>query len=301
MRCKRHVADLSSSVGVCASCLRERLLSLAVSVAAADSAGDHRHFLRPVPPPLAFPRSVSPYVAPRKSDAGHYPLSSHRRFFFTPQVGPGPSSSGGGGSEAYRSLRKKRNGFSRLYNLFRARSDEFDSGFKSSVSDPRLSYASMSSSMSWFSTVISGRIKKQPASCFIEDMISDGDRRPRKVFCRGMSPERDTEMEDEREPPAWASVEESPGKVKRTPAAEAAETPTRRKTRAGLAKSLSGMVFCLSPLVRASPSRHWKGKGNLPPEFGFSGECKPHISTASSFCANRSRKLVDLGRANHRR
>ncbi|XP_010525261.1 PREDICTED: uncharacterized protein LOC104803082 [Tarenaya hassleriana] len=342
MRCKRHVADLSSSVGVCASCLRERLLSLAVSasVSAADgaSAVDHLHSRRPDPQHLAFPRSVSPYVAPRKSDAaGDHPLSSHCRFFSTPQVGPGPSSSSGGGgsvadSESDRSFKKKRSGFSRLSNLFRARSDEFDSGFKSSVSDRRLpsrhscdASTSSSSSWSWFSTVMSGRMKKQPTSCFIEDVIADCDRRPQRVFCRGMSPARDIETDDERQPPAVASLLykssrhqsnlglswqtetiklfiRKPGRLMRT---AAAGTPARRKTRVGLGKSVAGMAICLSPLVRASPSRHWRRKGSLPPEFRFSGEskspAKPHISTAASFCANRSKKLVDLGRGDHRR
>ncbi|KAG2258691.1 hypothetical protein Bca52824_077985 [Brassica carinata] len=66
------------------------------------------------------------------------------------------------------------------------------------------------------------------------------------------------------------------------------------------------MGFCLSPLVRASPNCPFKRKIRFPSEFnGNGGEVtvpeKPHIAEAASFCANRSKKLVDIGRVNHRR
>ncbi|XP_010559203.1 PREDICTED: uncharacterized protein LOC104827680 [Tarenaya hassleriana] len=294
MRCKRHIVDRSSSVGVCASCLRERLLS---------AAGHHRHCQRPDLPP----RPVSPYVSTRKSDAGDLPLFSHHRSFSTSQVDPRPSVSGfvgGSGlvadSVSDQSIKKKRRGFCRLSTLFRAKFDESDSGLEPSVLDRRLSSShscrastTSSSSWSWLQTVISGRVKKQPSSSFIEGLIADCNSKPR----RGMSPVREKETEDEPEPPTLASVGESPGNLKRTPA--------RRKPRAGLVKSVSGMAFCLSPLVRVSPSRHGRRRGSLPLQFRCSADSKaparPHIWTASSRCANRSRKLVDLGKTHHRR
>jgi hypothetical protein len=111
-----------------------------------------------------------------------------------------------------------------------------------------------------------------------------------------MSPAGDSTTNDE-------SVEESPGRLRRTPVMG---TPGRKKTATiGIGRSVSGMAFCLSPLVRAKPncSSNWKAK--FPPDFGYSGElkspAKPHLSTAASFCGNRSKKLVDLGRVDHRR
>jgi hypothetical protein len=56
-----------------------------------------------------------------------------------------------------------------------------------------------------------------------------------------------------------------------------------RKARQGHNRNVSGMAFCLSPLVRASTYRHWSKKG-LPPDMAVSGEArtpmKPHLSTA---------------------
>ncbi|PQP94940.1 uncharacterized protein Pyn_09937 [Prunus yedoensis var. nudiflora] len=79
---------------------------------------------------------------------------------------------------------------------------------------------------------------------------------------------------------------------KQTPALAPSST---RRTRVGQVKNnVSGLAFCLSPLVRASPNRNWGQKG-LPPEFA--GE----IRVAAAFCKNRSRKLVDFGRANPNR
>ena len=110
-----------------------------------------------------------------------------------------------------------------------------------------------------------------------------------------MSPARDTGAEDGSEVPC-GSIEETPGRTRRTPAVK---TPGRRKI-------MTGMGFCLSPLVRARPNCPFKRKSRFPSEFvGNAGEVaaaeKPHISEAASFCANRSKKLADLGRGNHRR
>lgn len=309
MRCKRHTVDFTSTIGVCASCLRERLLSLAATAAVEEDNNNRqsRRKSNPPPPPpplLTFPRSVSPYVTRRKSDAGGGdPLTitsnNNRRFITTSQVDLGYSCKD---FESNRSLKSKGGKISRFYNLFRDRSEDFDSNPKS---DPRISCdaseSSSSSSRSWISTILSaGRSRKQPTTaCYIEDVIAG--RRPQRVFCRGMSPARDIETEDENEPPS-ESIEETPGRSRRTPAMK---TPGRRKFAAGIGKSMSGMAFCLSPLVRASPNCPFKRKIRFPSEFGNSGEVttpeKPHISAASSFCANRSKKLVDLGRVNRRR
>ncbi|CAA0387596.1 unnamed protein product [Arabidopsis thaliana] len=305
MRCKRHTVDLSSSNGVCASCLRERLLSLAASAAVSAAVEDNQSKKsnnNNHPPLLIFPRSVSPYVTRRKSDAGAGggdPLvSSNRRFITTPQIDlVGYSCKDFESNRSNKSKQGKK--VSRFSNLFRARSEDFDTNPKSN--NPRFSScdaseisSSSSSSRSWISTIIStGRRKKQPTTaCYIEDVIAA--RRPQRIYCRGMSPVRDTEPEQSAE-----SIEE----LRRTPATK---TPGRRKIAMGIGKSMSGMAFCLSPLVRASPNCPFKRKMRFPSEFGNSGEVtavpeKPHISAAASFCANRSKKLVDLGRVDRRR
>ncbi|KAF8044696.1 hypothetical protein N665_7234s0001, partial [Sinapis alba] len=183
MRCKRHIVDFSSSIGVCASCLRERLFSLAASTAASED-NDHHHHR-----PLVFPRSVSPYVSARKSDAGRGGRgggennsldSSLNRFFPTPsQV----SSTGGGGSsssekvfDSGRSYKKKQSKLSRFSSLFRTRSDEFQDSYE----------ASTSSSRAWLSKVLSFRSKKPSPNnntCYIEDLIaSESSHRTRQRY-----------------------------------------------------------------------------------------------------------------------
>ncbi|KAG2309639.1 hypothetical protein Bca52824_029387 [Brassica carinata] len=228
MRCKRHTVDSTSTIGVCASCLRERLFSL-------------------------------PYAAARNSDAGGGREDSL-----------GSSSSSEQVFETNRSFKKKQTGLSRFSTFFTTRSNELSSRDSSTFSP--------SSSSSWFSKVLSPRSKKQTANtttCYIEDLIvseSNQQQRPRHSYCKGLSPANELE----------SSVEESPGRARRT------STPGRKKT----AKK---MALCLSPLVRAKPNC----------SFGYTGEMKspvrPHISTAASYCANRSKKLADLGRADHRR
>ncbi|KAJ4727329.1 vitellogenin-like [Melia azedarach] len=310
MRCKKHLSDLSSSVGVCASCLRERLFALIVAQTQAQqqaqAQAQHHHHLRQAttvedrckqdPPPLIFPRSVSPYVTRRKSDdTTTAAWSYHHRFYSTPQVGPtynGTSTFSTTGNFAP----KKRNGkFSLFLNLFRSRSDKYNS-------DPRDSCESSSSSpSSWlFSTIFPSRRKKKSTVCYIEDSIAHG-RRDCRISNRGMSPAREMDSDEDCDRSPWGSGD-STDEWRRTPMAA---PPSIRRTRTAHSKNVSGLAFCLSPLVRASPNRQWNQKGGLPPDLSYTGELrapvKPHLSTAASFCANRSRKLADFGRVNHNR
>ncbi|XVE74170.1 hypothetical protein DITRI_Ditri11bG0177500 [Diplodiscus trichospermus] len=307
MRCKQHLTDLSSSVGVCATCLRERLLELIATQARAQAqqaqlaraaAEDRR---KPDPPPLVFPRSVSPYVSRRKSDDNTATWIHRQRFYSTPQVGPTYSTTTTTDFEAARSFKKK-NRFSLFSNLFRSRSEKFNS-------DPRVHYhrdsgdepSSSSSPPSWFSTIFAVRRKKQQPSraSHVEEFgqFSTRDRRSCRIKDRGMSPAFEADSGDEfDQSPSGRSPEVSP-KWKRTPTAA-------RRARAGT-RNLSGLAFCLSPLVRASPHCHWNQKSGLPPDISFTGEgrpsMKPHLATAAGFCANRSRKLADFGRVNPNR
>ncbi|KAK4752337.1 hypothetical protein SAY87_021135 [Trapa incisa] len=307
MRCKRHPVDLSSLEGVCASCLRERLLQLIHEQARADealasstrqrSAEERRRFESHAPQP-AFPRSVSPYVARRKSDA------RHPRFYSTPQVGPIFNATCN-----FPSSKKKLFKFSLFRNLFRSGSEKIDSDPSAcSNSDPRVSpprdswqtSSSSYSSPSWLS-FLPGLRQKQPLPA--EESRAHACRRPCRISNRGMSPERGIDSDTHLE--SGYSSESSQQGCRKTPLVAVTPAAVRRK-RPGHTKSASGMAFCLSPLVRASPSRLWSQKGGgLQPEIGFSGEIrsprKPYLSTAASFSGNRSRKLVDLGRASYNR
>ncbi|PHT60667.1 hypothetical protein CQW23_03030 [Capsicum baccatum] len=313
MRCKKHLSDLSSSVGVCASCLRERLFALMEAQAQAQAQAQARiHVQRELfqedrrksdgnPPPLMFPRSVSPYICRRKSDMTPWQYQHNslpdQRFYSTPQVGPN------GALIAADAVPYKRKGYFRFFSgLFRSKSDKLDS-------DPRISNFSdacpaSSSSSSWFSTILSRRRKKQSRTFSLEESSTNvHQRRTGRNRDRGMSPRYSDDEEDEHcgESSGYSSESSQGWKQtpKRTPAAQIG-----RRGKANHSRNLTGMAFCLSPLVRASPSRNWNQKG-MPPEMVFSGEirvaAKPQLSTATSFCKNRSRKLADFGRFNPNR
>ncbi|XP_022759464.1 uncharacterized protein LOC111305867 [Durio zibethinus] len=308
MRCKKHLTDPSSSVGVCAACLRERLLALIAAQAQAHAQAQHAQIAqaaaavaedrrRPDPPPLIFPRSVSPYVSRRKSDANSAMWIHHQRFYSTPQVGPTYSTTTTTDFEAARSFKKK-NRFSLFSNLFRSRSEKFNS-------DPRVHYhrdscdepSSSSSSPSWFSAIFAVRRKKLQSSrtSHVEEFgqFGPGDRRSCRIIGRGMSPAVEADSGDECDrSPSGSSPEVSP-RWRRTPTAA-------RRARTG-PRNVSGLAFCLSPLVRASPNLHWNQKGGLPPDMSFTGEGRPPLATAAGLSANRSKKLADFGRVNHNR
>lgn len=266
MRCKKHLPDLTSTVGVCASCLRERL-QLILEAQAQAQAQDQAQ-----PPRLSsseenlpslkadFPCSVSPFVAHRKEIL----------FQTTPEVELKSSAvnDGGNGSEKRRLKR-----FWILSNLFRTRtnSDRESCELSSSVS------ASPPSE-----TTVPARRKNN-------NRVSD-QRRCRQID-RGASPVDNFETLDRSE--FVHSSESSPQSQNKTTVMK-----TARRSKLGYAgKSLASVAFCLSPLVRASPNRNWnKGLGQ---ELNAGGV--HHISSAASFCASRSRKLVDLGRPVNKR
>ncbi|KAB2068905.1 hypothetical protein E1A91_A08G065600v1 [Gossypium mustelinum] len=311
MRCKKHLADLSSGVGVCATCLRERLLELIAAQAQAQAQAQQAQLarfaiedgLKHDPPPLIFPRSVSPYVSRRKSDDNSATWIHNQRFYSTPQVGPTYSTTSTSYFEATRSFKKK-NRFSLFSNLLRSRSEKFNS-------DPRVHFhrdscdepSTSSASPSWFAAIFPVRRKKQQSSKTSRvdqfDQFGPGDRRSCRIIDRGMSPAIEVDSGDEcDQPPSGASPEASP-RWKMTPTAA-------RRPRGGTRNNISGLAFCLSPLMRPSPNTHWNQKGGLPPDMSFSGEArpstkKPHLASAAGFHANRSRKLADFGRVNRNR
>ncbi|XP_044492790.1 uncharacterized protein LOC123216451 [Mangifera indica] len=297
MRCKKHQSDFSSSIGVCASCLRERLFVLIAAQAQVqpqpqaqrDSLERDRRKQQD-PPPLIFPRSVSPYVTRRKSDDTTTAFSRHNRFYSTPQVGPTFDTFSSTASAV-----KKYGKLSIFSNLFKSRSEKFNS-------DPTVPHRDScdSSSSSFLSTIFRSRRKKESTFCYPEESKTGG-RAESRVSNRGMSPAKGVDYDEDCDRSPSGSGESSE-EWRKTPMTAAAAV---RRTRTVQNRNVSGLAFCLSPLVRASPSWQWKQKGGLPPDIGFSGEIrgtvKPHLSTAASFYANRSRKLADFGRVNQNR
>ncbi|XP_057806186.1 uncharacterized protein LOC131021114 [Salvia miltiorrhiza] len=297
MRCKKHAADLSSGVGVCASCLRDRLVAIMEAQALKQSQLLRKSDAQQQqPPPLSFPRSVSPYISRRATDAGAAAWHIHgnqRSLYSTPQLVPAADEvknrKGHGGGR-----------FSALFlGLFRSKSDKHD---LNSRLDHGVSGESCSASPLWFSNMIPGRRRKQILSLSVDESSIGAQQRACRNRDRGMSPARCSDDDDDEHCHGGSSgysSESSQGwrqTPRRTPAA------TRRRG-GGQNRNISGLAFCLSPLVRASPNRHWNQKG-MPPEAVLPGEsrapAKPHLSAAASFCKNRSRKLADFGRYNSR-
>ncbi|XP_071739664.1 uncharacterized protein [Rutidosis leptorrhynchoides] len=268
MRCKKHNTDLSSIVGVCASCLTERLskLILAQELANANSVNqqidansDHQQ--------------QRPYnnSKPRL----HHSLSD-QRFYNSPQIAINTGSCIGNTS-----IKKKQNlvRFSSFSNLFRSsnRNGDAEPMTSSPVDDRQKNKAFYVDETS----TVAGVVPKQ-----------------RCVRNRGMSPVNsdggDAEFSDG-STELGSSVMES---CKQTPQ----QTPSRQTVRRGGSRSVSEMIFCLSPLVRPSPNRLWSMKGK-PPVDGGDGRspAAPHLAYTKSFVANRSRKLADFGRCDRNR
>ncbi|KAF8651741.1 hypothetical protein HU200_063256 [Digitaria exilis] len=287
MKCARHPYE--GGAGVCAPCLRARLLALAAAQNEASSLPP-----LPLPPPpepepeLVFPRSVSPYVCRRKSDAsaaaarGRSPLL----FFRTPQVGPAYGG-GTGLGEGDIGFRRRRSGrFSVLAALFGHRSEEKEKD--SSVVDKERRRRP-----SWLGFGI-GRRKKEQATA-----SSPPPRRSwHEVSDQGLSPVRYA-CGDGDESGACPAAESpwlpSPSPMRKTPC-------RRRSLGLGLggpSAGVSGFAVCISPLVRPGllGSRHLRG--GHPPD-AVSNELRPSplhpLTSSASLHHCRSWKLADGGR-----
>ncbi|KAL6964906.1 hypothetical protein U1Q18_035960, partial [Sarracenia purpurea var. burkii] len=268
----------------------------------------------PHPPPLAFPGSVSPYICRQKSDnsSGNHHRRRRRlkdlQFFSTPQIGPtyGDDSGGGGGGTG-NSYKKKKSRFSLFTRLFRPKSKMTESDHCASGPNSRNPCtAASSSSPSWFSTMLSSGHQRHPSRLFSRDESTTGiGRRTCRTGDRGMSPARTSNYGDDADCFDGLSGYSSESSQSRWQTPMRASGPLGRHGggRPSHSHAKSGMKFCFSPLVRTSPIWHWNQKG-MPPEVAFSGEIRvptanPHLSTAATFCGNRSRKLADFGRFNH--
>ncbi|CAA0820684.1 Unknown protein [Striga hermonthica] len=293
---RKHPADATSGAGVCASCLRERLSAFAVAQAQAQR--DRR---RPdAEPDVPFPRSVSPYLSRRKSDTSAAVCRTHgrrQRFHSASQVG------------ADEERKSKRVGFtSLLFGIFRSKSERTGPvPGVAPICDPIVPIDSSCSvpSPSWFSAdFFTGRRDKNVGTSSIDG--NNGGSRPRRTRGnrgRGMSPARHSGNED-RVGSSGYSSESSQGRTQTAGRTPAQVQRSGGRAAAARCKGVSGLKFCLSPLVRASPSRY-RSQKRLPPEIVVAGESRvpvpvrPHLSATTSFYKNRSRKLADFGRYNY--
>ncbi|KAJ0810148.1 hypothetical protein HanPI659440_Chr01g0023421 [Helianthus annuus] len=309
MRCNNHYTDLSSAIGVCASCLRERLSSLI-----SDQQQLQTHIqnfagtLEKTPPENCrksdrsdVARRLYPPAVPR-----HHHSHSDQLFHRTPEVKQKHATAGHNGGDS-----KKKRSFIRLIsftNLFRSRNrNPIDS-----VTDPRVSDSTFGKSCgrnnatsSWFSisSIVSGDRYRRKKTVSTDEPTTTGPVRRKHGEDRGMSPVRNADViigtdDDElrNTTSGYESTESWRNTPRRTPA-------VWRGGSGGHVRNISGLTFCLSPLVRASPNLQWNQKG-LPPDVVWpdgGAPVKAHLSYTKSFCANRSRKLADLGRVNPNR
>ncbi|KAL1540050.1 hypothetical protein AAHA92_24463 [Salvia divinorum] len=293
MRCEKHPADQSCSVGVCASCLRERLVAV-ISAQSQVQALKHAlqdscKFNSQLPQPPLFPHSVSPYISRRKSHTGAAatcrPHGGHQLFFSTPQLRPRRSI-------AVEIEKNSRSRFSSLFwGIFRSKPERKSDSGADLVSDPTVLIDSCSASPVWFPNIIRGRRKKKASTFSVDETAF----RTGLTRGRGMSPARSADHGDEHCHGGTSGYSSDSQGWRQTP------TSGRRSggRAASHGKNLSSLTFCLSPLVRTSPNRHWNQKVATP-EVAVAGDPrttpKAHFSTAASFCRNRSRKLADFGR-----
>lgn len=278
MKCKRHPHEQGG--GVCACCLRDRLLALQAAING-TSPENHR---RIPPPPVLFPRSVSPYASHHRRSSDPNPASDspddrhrNRRFHHTPQTAAGE---------------RKPHGCRRFPVFSSIFHHHHDQGPDDSEG-----------SGSWLSSLIHGRRngrrkskkkKTRPISSPPPPI------RKMKSFAlsdRGLSPVRGGDETDGNASESGFSTESS-ATWRRQKQVRRAAAERHRHNGGGF----GGFTVCLSPLVRpGSTSRR-----SQPPDLAFSGELRSNANPMNnrhaygvdggSFGLNRSRKLADRGR-----
>ncbi|KAG6503482.1 hypothetical protein ZIOFF_035797 [Zingiber officinale] len=268
MKCKIHPYEYGD--GVCASCLKERLLAL---IAAQNELSSHQYHTAcqridfsapsseyPPPPPHQFP---SPYISHRRSvgfEASPAHVRLHHRFFSTPQVGPAFRAANGAGSlddlDSGSGRRKQR--FSIVKALF--------GHTRSQKADPDLGDSAGPASGSWITALIRGRSKKKHKKKSEED--APPSRKPQRSF-------RDSEYENDF-------------------GEEYSTTSSRRPTSKQFPGNHPGSGFsvCLSPLANFGQEGRQRYH---PTELGLSGKSRAAIEIAT-LASNRPRNLADGGR-----
>ncbi|XP_076956271.1 uncharacterized protein LOC143631371 [Bidens hawaiensis] len=258
MRCKKHYTDHSSTVGICASCLRERLFCLLQSQSQSQSQPLEDNNINPE---AQTDNSASSTNNQHYSDRNRRYILPDRRFFSTPQVAPVTG--------IHNPCRKKHHNvfsFSLLSNLFRSKKRNDNSNPRSFGGDDRVTSATSGKKQE----VCSGGVDRVTSA-----MSGGGYRKKQQYYCsdRGMSPVRISDCD---------GVEDELYELrKQTPR----RTPVVRHG-GGNGKSVSGISFCLSPLVRVSPCRNWNHKGVVPVDCG---EFRSPVRLTGSYCGNRYR------------
>uniref|UniRef100_A0A452YUY9 Uncharacterized protein n=1 Tax=Aegilops tauschii subsp. strangulata TaxID=200361 RepID=A0A452YUY9_AEGTS len=262
MRCKLH--PYANALGVCAPCLRDRLLVLAADSPARGRAAS------------PFAAAAAPAQQHRRSDACAYTSSRHSHshrpellFFSTPQVGPATRAADDEPRESERkkSFHRRRSFLAALFGGGRRGGREEES--ESKKDPPRRS-------TSWLSAIV--RRKRRPDA-------SSSSSLPRPVDEEPESPGGSTSS-------SWWFPSPSPARHH--------HHPQRRSRPGGSGASgdgISGFAVCLSPLVRPSsggPRRRCQQPD--PSTLGESHRRHLSASSAASFGRNTSRKLADMGR-----
>lgn len=278
MRCKLH--PYANALGVCAPCLRNRLLVLAAerdragASSGADCSSSSSRGSSPTRGRAASPFAAAPAQQHRRSDACAYTSSRHSHshrpellFFSTPQVGPATRAADDEPRESERkkSFQRRRSFLAALFGGGRRGSREEES--ESKKDPPRRS-------TSWLSAIV--RRKRRP------DASSSSLSRP--VDEEPESPGGSTSS-------SWWFPSPSPARH---------HHHHQRRSRPGgsgaSGDGISGFAVCLSPLVRPSSGGRRRCQQPDPSTLGESHRRHLSASSAASFGRNTSRKLADMGR-----
>ncbi|KAG0472796.1 hypothetical protein HPP92_014219 [Vanilla planifolia] len=273
MRCKIHSSD--PGAGVCACCLRERLSALASSAAGKDS----------VPPTSS--RQKSDLSSARQSVLCHRPARHSVSGSASSAAAITAGGCGGGKPPIVPPI-------SGDPNLKRSESDRFKS----------------SKSNFWLVALIRGRgkgnKKASPQVSSVQEDVGLGQaRKPHvpEVIGRGLSPAPEEETAEYTSDGELTIARRLPS---RSPTTQKSTVAQHGKGQANQnPRSISSLALCLSPLVGPS---HSNRRSFATPEVGFTGgeirgtfnrRCERVAVPDASFVLgpNRSRKLVDLGKA----
>ncbi|MFS7906410.1 hypothetical protein Hanom_Chr01g00058851 [Helianthus anomalus] len=262
MRCNNHYTDLSSAIGVCASCLGERLSSL---ISPQQHIQNFAGTLEKNPPENCRKsdrsddaRRLYPPAVPR-----HHHSHSDQLFHRTPEVKQKHATACHNSGDS-----KKKRSFIWLIsfmNLFRSRNrNPIDSvtdlqilGFRIQLSENHALVITPPSSWFSISSIVSVDRYRRKKTVSTDEPTTTGPVRRKHDEDRGMSPVRNADViigtaDDElrNATSGYESTESWRNTPRRTPV-------VRRGGSGGHVRNISGLTFCLSPLVRASPNLQW--------------------------------------------
>ncbi|MED6179444.1 hypothetical protein PIB30_001208 [Stylosanthes scabra] len=302
-KCRKHVQDLTSTIGVCATCLRERLEvilvaqtqaqaqthdededQLAAEALSSNNQSEKNSDEENNPPPINANDLVPLQVSRQKSDfAGRKDDDNDNDtvVYRTPQVGPPFSVTASSEFDGKTPKRK----FGKFWNptsLFRTRSNKTENSHRGSATMSR----------SWLSMIFRESRKNNNGGG--ASNFRQSDREPEMLG--GENDENDRSSSTG----SRISCETSPKRRNQS-------APVRRSRSVQPEKSGFKWAYCLSPLVRVEPNSNQNlvhnHKGAVQ-ETGSSvggGAQQITFTSTASFCSSRSRKLANFGRVAHNR